>query len=167
MISLEQRAQDPEFSQRVAAAATKKKSVGKLAGLVKRHELNGVFVEVLSMNINKKYDVQVRGSSTYNEHPGIQGGNISVQSENLRFEPGAAVFLHSLKAAKERDGKEGVIKSYSDGRFAVKLDKTKRLLAIKPENIVAKHQEELKPDIVQTNSLILTAISEGYNLRRC
>jgi len=149
-------ADHPELSERRFVTNRQRKAVGKLAGLTK-DKLNGTIVEVMMYNRSKaRYVVRVRGTSSYDL--GSEGRAFFVKPMNLIFDPGTSVFLHSLRRVRQHNGKEGIVRSYSQktGKFTVELDRGLHFVNVRPENILAKYQAELEPELTYAQARMLT-----------
>jgi tetratricopeptide (TPR) repeat protein len=141
----------PELHARVMTARRRTKAIGTLSGIVNEQGLDGTIVEVLSFcPEKKKYTVRGRGV-----RDGSTPSEMCVKPVNLILDQGTVVFVHSLQSASQYNGKEGAAISYSNesGRYAVKVDGVENLLAIKPHNILAKHQADF--DVVTTRTWAL------------
>ena len=157
MDDLEKWAEHPELSERRLVTNRQRKAVGKLDGLAKGRQLNGTIVEVMMYKRNKgRYAVRVRGTTDHDA--GKEGRVVLIKPKNLIFDPGTSVFLHSLQQSRHYNGKEGIVRSFSreSGRFLVELDSGLHSVNVNPENMLAKYQGELEPELTYAQARMLT-----------
>jgi hypothetical protein len=138
----------------VQAAMTASKgraiTIGFCHGIANRNDLNGIPVEIrLFSREKRKYLVRMtRGD----------GSQLYVKPSNIIFNPHTSVYVHGLQNANQYNGKLGLTKDYSDnnGRYTVELNHTKKLVTVKPENLLAQNQPDLVFDSTRTLAQMLS-----------
>jgi hypothetical protein len=141
-----------DVQAKMAASKGREITIGFCRGIVNRKDLNRAPVEIrLFCREKRQYLYLVL-------LPGGDGSQLYVKPSNIIFNPYTSVYVHGLQNANQYNGKVGVTKDYSDknGRYTVEVQDPKKLITVKPENLVAKYQPDLVFDTTRTMAQMLS-----------
>jgi tetratricopeptide (TPR) repeat protein len=124
-------------------------AIGVLYGIVNRKDLDSTPVEIRLFSREKRqYLVQMAGGTR---------SQLYVKPSNIIFDTDTLVHVHGLQNASKYNGKKGMAREYSNkaGRYTVELWETRKLITVKPENLLARYQPDCVFDTTRTLAQML------------
>jgi tetratricopeptide (TPR) repeat protein len=129
---------------------------GVLYGIVNRKDLDSTPIEIRLFSREKRqYLVQMAGGNR---------SQLYVNPSDIIFDANTLVYAHGLQNASKYNGKVGMAREYSNkaGRYTVELEETRKLITVKPENLLVRYQPDIVFDTTRTLAQMLSHPNACY-----